>query len=1170
MKNLPRKLLSLLLSASLCLGLVPAAAALSPTPMADDITSRPLRILFIGHSFGVNATEYLYAVSKAEGLDTIVGLVYYSGCNMQQHVDFAQSNSAVYTYYKNKDNPNRTLTYNQTMHDCIVDEPWDIIVLMTGPGAKTAAKYQPHLDNLMAYVDEHKTNPNAQYAWHMYWSAAVGFTGIPTATSQMNGLLQNITAAQEVIVPKPEFKAILPTGPAIQTARSSFIGDTLCYDGQHLNELGRLIAAYTIYCAFTGKTLTELKHPYAAATAKASARVSEEVEKVIVESVNDAIAHPFEFTPSIYSLTPNAHWSWQATDDASANAAALAGSTAQSVNAGNIFTADGPAAFTSYSMTCGDDAFFELADLSPLDASSCDVANLSMNCLYPNASPAESQSFLRNLRVQVSVDGETWLPDSVGIRSAILLGGGTMKAGTEGILFRLETENLLDIPGVTDTSSIRKIRVYPGANPFGAFTLQSLAVNCYVSRTGFEMAIPGNDAAVQAVAAPLVAGGSYTDGVHISAASDEAITGCTVTLHNVSFESDVFTKSVPVSGVTGVNFENAELNTALGNLIDSEYRIDVSVTSASGTATRSFEFSHGRIAPCVGNHAGRTALTQAYLETLSTYQPSGTGPAWTLPSGDYYLEDDLVLTKSLRIPGGNRVTLCLNGHTLRGALAANKDNMYYYNAFLYVAGTVEICDHAGGGKVQVNAYDEVTNRTYVPWLAHVDGKLNLYSGSICDSHCRNGAIRVNNGTFNMYGGKITGNRNVPASSGAISGGAVYMAKSGSFNLYDGEISGNGSAGDNGTLGAAVVTVASTEDSPVSAKFNMYGGKITGNTALRGSAVLIYAGSTFNMYGGEISHNTADRYGAVYVNGTSAAPAAVHMSGGLIDSNVCTATSETYGRGGGVTVGAYGLYDFSGGTVTGNKSMAGGGIYLNSATASLETTYDAVITGNVATSSEGIGGGGVAAIGGTVNLSGGQIINNSAVHQGGGVSVTDGTITVINVRIKENVLTGAGALGGGMFVGSTDPAATARPTLTISAGHYNPTTVAGDTAGKGSALYLAHGDGEMLGGSIIGTGATVPALQLANTATFVMYDGTLSGGVDAEDGSSFANSVPGDMNSDGLFNAKDVVLLMRHLAGGYGVTLHPIKADLDSDGEITIADAVLLMRYLAGGYGVTLT
>ena len=61
----------------------------------------------------------------------------------------------------------------------------------------------------------------------------------------------------------------------------------------------------------------------------------------------------------------------------------------------------------------------------------------------------------------------------------------------------------------------------------------------------------------------------------------------------------------------------------------------------------------------------------------------------------------------------------------------------------------------------------------------------------------------------------------------------------------------------------------------------------------------------------------------------------------------------------------------------------------------------------------------------------------------------------------------------------------------------------------------------------------------------------------------------DLNDDGRVNAKDIVLLMRYIAGGYGVELTTDAADLNRDGIVNTKDAVALMRYIAGGYDVVL-
>ena len=55
-------------------------------------------------------------------------------------------------------------------------------------------------------------------------------------------------------------------------------------------------------------------------------------------------------------------------------------------------------------------------------------------------SSGRSLGLMDELKVSVSLDGKTWLEDGAGIRSHKLLG-----SGSKGYMYRLETENLLDI-----------------------------------------------------------------------------------------------------------------------------------------------------------------------------------------------------------------------------------------------------------------------------------------------------------------------------------------------------------------------------------------------------------------------------------------------------------------------------------------------------------------------------------------------------------------------------------------------------------------------------------------------------------------------------------------------------------------------------------------------------
>ena len=64
-------------------------------------------------------------------------------------------------------------------------------------------------------------------------------------------------------------------------------------------------------------------------------------------------------------------------------------------------------------------------------------------------------------------------------------------------------------------------------------------------------------------------------------------------------------------------------------------------------------------------------------------------------------------------------------------------------------------------------------------------------------------------------------------------------------------------------------------------------------------------------------------------------------------------------------------------------------------------------------------------------------------------------------------------------------------------------------------------------------------------------------------------LPGDVNGDSVINAKDIVFLRRHIAGGYDIAINEAAADVNDDGKLNAKDVVLIRRYIAGGYDIEL-
>lgn len=272
-------------------------------PLCDGKT---LKLLAITSSFGLNTTELLYDIAKAEGCENIiVGRLYYSGCSLKMHDDYAASNAAVYQYTKFKDD-NRTVMKNVTMEYGIQEEDWDIIFIQQG--AEQAGRidtYGNYLDKVLAYVNTKKRNPDAVYVWNMTWAFQHDNTRkVFTETyknDQMTMYNMILDCTREKIVGREDIAAIIPSGTAVQNARTSYFGDALTKDTLHLNNLGRVIAGYTLWAALTGKPLPEVNlGPVNCYDLPTMLELTDSDRIVIADAVNNAIANPFEVTPSPY------------------------------------------------------------------------------------------------------------------------------------------------------------------------------------------------------------------------------------------------------------------------------------------------------------------------------------------------------------------------------------------------------------------------------------------------------------------------------------------------------------------------------------------------------------------------------------------------------------------------------------------------------------------------------------------------------------------------------------------------------------------------------------------------------------------------------------------------------------------------------------------------------
>ena len=412
---------------------------------------------------------------------------------------------------------------------------------------------------------------------------------------------------------------------------------------------------------------------------------------------------------------------------------------------------------------------------------------------------------------------------------------------------------------------------------------------------------------------------------------------------------------------------------------------------------------------------------------------------YILPTGTYYLGSDISPEYTIKIE--NNVTLCLNGHKITAA-----DGM---DAIYMTGGSFTLTDCKGVGTI-THASSKTGRGVYVS-----SGTFNMYGGSITGNRATGDGGGVyksgSNSSFNMYGGSITGNTansygggvyvdggGFTMSGGTIGGtktgetntatygGGVYVTGKGSFTMSasaDGQnipsITGN-NATENG--GGVYVVGSST--------FKMTGGSIGGtnendaNTAYRGGGVCVDCGK-FTMSASAdgqnipsiTGNNATENGGGVYVIGSSST---FKMTGGTIGGTDAN-DANTATNGGGVCVSKNGSFEMSGSScITNNKATSyGGGVHISYASATF-TMKGGSITGNNAYKSDYIStfGGGVCVGNGTFTMTDGSITGNNAAY-GGGV------YTVNEFKMSGGSITGNNAyksdyistFGGGVCVGS---------------------------------------------------------------------------------------------------------------------------------------------------------
>ena len=207
-----------------------------------------LKVLAIGNSFSEDAVEeHLSQLAQAEGLTVVIGNMYIGGCSLERHVNNLRGNLPEYRYRKFDPKGSMKEINGYTLEKVLAEEDWDYIsVQQVSSFSGMPETYSPWLPELVDFVKARV--PDAEIMFHMTWAYAPNSDHgafVNYGKDQMK-MYNAIVSAVWQEAPKVGIDLIIPSGTAIQNARTSFLGNDLTRDGYHLKRhIGRYIAACT-------------------------------------------------------------------------------------------------------------------------------------------------------------------------------------------------------------------------------------------------------------------------------------------------------------------------------------------------------------------------------------------------------------------------------------------------------------------------------------------------------------------------------------------------------------------------------------------------------------------------------------------------------------------------------------------------------------------------------------------------------------------------------------------------------------------------------------------------------------------------------------------------------------------------------------------------------------
>ena len=411
-------------------------------------------------------------------------------------------------------------------------------------------------------------------------------------------------------------------------------------------------------------------------------------------------------------------------------------------------------------------------------------------------------------------------------------------------------------------------------------------------------------------------------------------------------------------------------------------------------------------------------------------------------SGNYYLENDVVLTGEISVTGD--LNLCLNGKTVKAA-----GNKRHLSTVKNQGVTIAISD---------------CTASYAADGSYTAGKFT--GGRDVSGNAGGGSMYIRAGsTLKIYDGIFTDNCSY------LQGGAVCMADGTVFEMHGGEFSDNRAIGTDGVTwkrGGALAFYGC--DATIT------GGTVKNNKANNGGGIAGYSKAAVTITGGTIEGNWSKADGAgAYANG-----AGMYISGTAVIKN-----NESTTAGGNICYGGNSYGSVSDVTVEDGKASSGAGAMVqngadvtftnvtfrnntNSGNTGAIRVYKAnlvmtgcTVTGNTAANNAAVS----VETSSQLTLDGGSITGNTATDSVGGVKVDSSSQLTLtgapviadnaggNLLLAGGTLMDVSAMTGGEIWISADMGPISKPCSDLSQ-YFKSESVYRGVVYKDGALYMA--------------------------------------------------------------------------------------------------------------------